>query len=69
VLAKLKLFAEGSHQLVDKWFVILSDNISRHAMSVDDMGSNKINKIFFFDFSQWDFFRPFGKIVSCRKDV
>ena len=33
----LKLFAEGGHQLVDKWLAIVSDNILRHATSVDDM--------------------------------
>ena len=47
---KLKLFTEVIHQLIDKWFTVVGDNILTHAISTDAMYPNKINNTLLFDF-------------------
>ena len=50
MLSKFELFIEGSHQLVDVWLAIASDNILRHAIVINDVCLNKISGIFLLTF-------------------
>ena len=56
-------------QLVDKWLAIVGDNVSSHAMSVDDVCLNKSTTFSFLTSSWWNCFSLFRKVVCCCQDV
>jgi len=50
VLSEFEFLTEASHQLVEKWFAIVGDDISRHTISVDDVCPDEIDNVFLLDF-------------------
>jgi len=48
VLGKLKLLVQASHQAVEEGLTIISDDVPRHTMSIDNMHSYKVDHIFVF---------------------
>ena len=49
MLGKLEFLTKVSHQLVEEWFAIVSDDISRHAISINEMRPNEVDHILFLD--------------------
>jgi len=50
VLSEFEFLTEASHQLVEEWFAIVGDDISRHTLSVDDVCPDEIDNVFLLDF-------------------
>jgi len=42
VLSEFGFLIEASHQLVEEWFAVVHDDISRHTISVDDVCSDEV---------------------------
>jgi len=47
---ELELLTEAGHQLVDKWFIVVCDDIPRHTILKNDVHLDKINHVLLFDF-------------------
>jgi len=50
MLGELELLAEAGHQLVDKQFIVVCDDMTRHTISKTDVYSDKINHVLLFNF-------------------
>ena len=50
MLSEFEFLIEASHQLVEEWFVVVSKDISRHIVLVDDVYPNEVNNVLFLDF-------------------
>jgi len=50
MLSKFELLTEASHQLVEEWFSIVGDDISRHALLVNVMCPDEVDNALLLDF-------------------
>jgi len=64
VLSEFEFLTEASHQLVEEWFSILGNDISRDTISVDDVCPDEVDNILFLNFFQRDRLYPLGEIIS-----
>ena len=69
MLGKLELLAQASHEAVEEWLNVVSDDVPRYAMSIDNVHPDEINDFFFFYFPQLNYFCPFREVISSSEDV
>jgi len=69
VLGKLELLAQVSHEVGEEWLTVVSDDIPRYTISIDNVRPDEVNDIFLFYFPQWNCFHPFREVISSSKDV
>ncbi|KAM1492333.1 hypothetical protein ACFX10_024274 [Malus domestica] len=69
VLLELVFLAELIHESVRELFSVVSDNVARHTISVDDMFLDKTDDSFLLDFLQGYGFSPLGEVICCSQDV
>jgi len=50
MLSILKFLAKASRQLIEERFTIVGDDMTRHAISVDDVCPDDVNNVFLLDF-------------------
>jgi len=50
VLGKLELLAQASHEAVEEWFTVVSDDVPRYAILIYNVHPDKVNDIFLFYF-------------------
>jgi len=50
MLSKLEFLTKASHQFVEEWFAIVGDDISRNAISVDNVYLDEVDNILLLDF-------------------
>jgi len=68
-LGKFRLLVKAIHQLVNKGFAIIYDDIPRHTILTNDVHSDKINQILLLDFLEGDHLYPFREIISGCQNV
>ena len=51
MLGKLELLAQVSHEVGEEWLTVVSDDIPRYTISIDNVRLNKVNDILFFSLS------------------
>ena len=49
MLSEFEFLTEISHQLVEEWFAIVSDDISRHPILVNDVCPYEVDNVLFRD--------------------
>jgi len=64
VLSEFEFLTKASHQLVEEWFAIVGDDISRNTISVDDVCPDEVDNVLFLDFFQRDRLSPLREIIS-----
>jgi len=69
VLGKLELLAQVSHEAVEEWLTVVGGDVPRYAISIDNVRPDEVNDILFFYFPQWNWFCPFGKVISINEDL
>jgi len=69
MLGKLELFAQASHEVVEEWLTIVSDDVPRYAIPINNVHPDEVNNIFLFYFLQWNCFCLFGELISSSEDV
>ncbi|KAM2137856.1 hypothetical protein ACFX1Q_009982 [Malus domestica] len=69
VLLELVFLAELVHKSVGELFSVVSDNVARHTISVDDMFLDETGDNFLLDFLQRYSFSLFGEVIYCSQDV
>ncbi|KAM1514562.1 hypothetical protein COP2_014038 [Malus domestica] len=69
VLLELVFLAELVHESVGELFSVVSDNVARHTISVDDMFLDETDDSFLLDFLQGYGFSPLGEVICCSQDV
>ncbi|KAM1993260.1 hypothetical protein ACFX16_009620 [Malus domestica] len=69
VLLELVFLAELVHKSIGELFSVVSDNVARHTISMDDMFLDETDDSFLLDFLQRYSFSPFGEVIYCSQDV
>ena len=54
MLGKLELLAQASHEAVEEWFTVVSDDIPWYAIPIDNVHPDEVNDIFLFYFPKWN---------------
>ena len=69
MLLELVFLAELVHKSVGELFSVVSDNVTRHTISVDDMFLDETDDSFLLDFLLGYGFSPLGEVICCNQDV
>jgi len=69
MLGKLELLAQASHEAIEEWLIVVSDDVPRYAILIDNVRLDKVNDIFLFYFPQRNCLCPFGEVTNSNEDV
>ena len=61
--------AKLHHQPIVEWFAIISYDIPRDTIPIDQVSSNEIDHRFFLHFPKGHNFHPLREVISCGQDV